>query len=174
MENPAPQPQKTRQKLTVVSSLHYFRLVYRAALFLSALVIYIVFRVRTAAQVESFIAQRPVILTVLWVIFMVEMVMRFIPSRFESPGSQKQFAGNYIKTGQTNIEVQDNIALVAAVGRKMSSRLGTSGEIFNALGSHGVNIRTIAQGADELSIIIGVDNRNFETAIRVLYDGFAG
>ncbi|MCR4607093.1 MAG: aspartate kinase, partial [Oscillospiraceae bacterium] len=73
-----------------------------------------------------------------------------------------------------DIEVQDNIALVAAVGRKMSSRLGTSGEIFNALGSHGVNIRTIAQGADELSIIIGVDNRNFETAVRVLYDGFAG
>ena len=67
-----------------------------------------------------------------------------------------------------------NIALVAAVDRKMSSRLGTSGEIFNALGAHGVNIRTIAQGADELSIIIGVDNSNFETAIRVLYDGFAG
>ena len=73
-----------------------------------------------------------------------------------------------------DIEVQDNIALVAAVGRKMSSRLGTSGEIFNALGSHGVNIRTIAQGSDELSIIIGVDNNNFETAVRVLYDGFAG
>ncbi len=73
-----------------------------------------------------------------------------------------------------DIEVQDNIALVAAVGRKMSSRLGTSGEIFNALGSHGVNIRTIAQGSDELSIIIGVDNTNFETAVRVLYDGFAG
>ena len=73
-----------------------------------------------------------------------------------------------------DIEVEENIALVAAVGRKMSSRLGTSGEIFNALGAHGVNIRTIAQGADELSIIIGVDNSNFETAIRVLYDGFAG
>ena len=73
-----------------------------------------------------------------------------------------------------DIEVQDNIALVAAVGRKMSSRLGTSGEIFNALGKNGVNIRTIAQGADELSIIIGVDNSSFETAVRVLYEGFAG
>ncbi|MBO6014890.1 MAG: aspartate kinase [Oscillospiraceae bacterium] len=73
-----------------------------------------------------------------------------------------------------DIEVRDNIALVAAVGRKMSARLGTSGEIFNALGMNGVNIRTIAQGSDELSIIIGVDNSDYETAVRVLYEGFAG
>ena len=99
---------RSGRKLTVVSSLHYFRLVYRAALFLSALVIYIVFRVRTSAQVESFIAQRPVILTVIWVVFMVEMIMRFIPSRFESPGSQKQFRRNYVRSGKTDIDIQDN------------------------------------------------------------------
>ena len=73
-----------------------------------------------------------------------------------------------------DIQVQDGIALVAAVGRKMTFRPGTSGKIFRALGEHGVNIRTIAQGADELSIIVGVENKNFETAIQVLYDGFAG
>ncbi len=73
-----------------------------------------------------------------------------------------------------DIQVQDNIALVAAVGRKMTFRPGISGRLFKALGEHGVNIRTIAQGADELSIIVGVDNSNFDTAIRVLYDGFAG
>ena len=73
-----------------------------------------------------------------------------------------------------DIQVQDSIALVAAVGRKMTFRPGISGRLFKALGEHGVNIRTIAQGADELSIIVGVDNSNFETAIRVLYDVFAG
>ena len=66
------------------------------------------------------------------------------------------------------------IALVAAVGRKMPSRPGTSGKLFQALGEHGLNIRTIAQGADELSIIVGVENCDFEKAIRVLYDGFTG
>ena len=73
-----------------------------------------------------------------------------------------------------NVRVQDEIALVAAVGRKMSSRPGISGRLFKALGDAGVNIRTIAQGADELAITVGVDNKDFETAIRVLYDGFAG
>ena len=73
-----------------------------------------------------------------------------------------------------DIQVQDGIALVAAVGRKMTYRPGTSGRLFRALGEHGINIRTIAQGADELSIIVGVENENFENAIRVLYEGFAG
>ncbi len=70
--------------------------------------------------------------------------------------------------------VHDSIALVAAVGRKMTFRPGTSGKLFQALGSNGINIRTIAQGADELSIIVGVENSDFENAIRVLYEGFAG
>ena len=73
-----------------------------------------------------------------------------------------------------DVQVKEGIALVAAVGRKMTFRPGISGRLFKALGEHGVNIRTIAQGADELSIIIGVENKHFETAIQVMYDGFAG
>ena len=73
-----------------------------------------------------------------------------------------------------DIRIQDGIALVGAVGRKMTSRPGTSGRLFQALGQHGLNIRLIAQGADELSIIVGVANSDFEKTIRVLYDGFTG
>lgn len=73
-----------------------------------------------------------------------------------------------------DVQIQDGIALVAAVGRKMPFRPGVSGRLFQALGSHGVNIRTIAQGSDEISIIVGVENEQFETAIRVMYDGFTG
>ena len=71
------------------------------------------------------------------------------------------------------LDAQDEISLVAAVGRKMTFRPGISGRLFNALGNEGINIRTIAQGADELSIIVGVQNEDFETAVRVLYEGFA-
>ncbi|MCF0261771.1 MAG: ACT domain-containing protein, partial [Sphaerochaetaceae bacterium] len=53
-------------------------------------------------------------------------------------------------------------------------RPGISGKLFNALGKEGINIRTIAQGSDELAIIVGVDNSQFENTIRVLYSGFAG
>ena len=73
-----------------------------------------------------------------------------------------------------DLQVQDDVALVAVVGRKMTYRPGTAGKIFQSLGQHGINIRTINQAADEISITVGVDNKDFEAAIRVLYDGFAG
>ncbi len=72
-----------------------------------------------------------------------------------------------------DVSVKEGISLVATVGRKMTSRPGTSGRLFHALGKSGINIRTIAQGADELSIIVGVENEDFEKAIRVLYERFA-
>ena len=70
------------------------------------------------------------------------------------------------------IKVTEHIAVVAAVGRKMAYRLGVSGKIFSKLGEHGVNIRMITQGPEELNIIVGVEEKDFEQAIRVLYDSF--
>ena len=70
------------------------------------------------------------------------------------------------------LDVHDQIAIVAAVGRKMAYRPGISGQIFAALGSEGVNIRMSNQGPDELNIIFGVDNRDFARAIQVLYNSF--
>ncbi len=69
--------------------------------------------------------------------------------------------------------VHDQIAVVAAVGRRMAYRPGISGKVFAALGEAGINIRMINQGPDELNIIFGVDNQDFAEAIRVLYHSFA-
>ena len=71
------------------------------------------------------------------------------------------------------LQVHDKIAVVAAVGRRMAFRPGTSGKVFAALGEAGINIRMINQGPDELNIIFGVDNKDFAQAIRVLYHSFA-
>lgn len=71
-----------------------------------------------------------------------------------------------------SLDVHHQIAVVAAVGRKMAFRPGISGKIFAALGQSGINIRMINQGPDELNIIFGVDNKDFKKAIRVLYNSF--
>ena len=71
-----------------------------------------------------------------------------------------------------SIHVTDNMAIVAAVGRKMAFKPGISGKIFATLGENGINIRMITQGPEELNIIVGVDNKDFASAIRVLYDSF--
>ena len=70
------------------------------------------------------------------------------------------------------IHVTENISIVAAVGRRMVTTPGSSGKIFAALGRNGVNIRMISQGPEELNIIVGVDTKDFATAIQVLYNSF--
>ena len=106
-----------RVKLTAVSVLHYVRLVYRAALFVIFLILYLSYRIRGGTDVAQVLEQRPLILSVIWGVFTVEMIFRFFPSRLESPGCQKQFARNYVKTGKTRIDIQDNnaVMLVALV-----------------------------------------------------------
>ena len=64
----------------------------------------------------------------------------------------------------------NNIALVAVVGRNMVTKPGISGKIFGILGDNGINIKMIAQGSQEISIIVGVSNADFEKAINAIYN----
>ena len=100
------------QKPSAIMRLHYVRLVYRSVLFVLLLAGYIAYRLRSGDEIISTLEKQPAILTVTWVVFVCEMITRFFPSRFESPGSQKQFRRNYIKSGNTDIVIQDNNAVV--------------------------------------------------------------
>ena len=101
-----------RIKLSVVSVNHYFRLVFRSLLFLGSLVCYILSRFRSLRPFLEEIPAKRVLLLGVWAVFAIEMIFRFFPSRLESPGCQKQFAKNYIKTGETDIQIADNNAVV--------------------------------------------------------------
>ncbi|MBR3428556.1 MAG: hypothetical protein IKG87_00505 [Clostridia bacterium] len=99
-------------KISIVSMLHFIRLVYRSALFVMLLISYIRYRMYSEEPVIERVEKLPVILYVTWAVFVVEMIMRFFPSRYESPGCQKQFARNYIKSGNTDISIPDNHSTV--------------------------------------------------------------
>ena len=71
-----------------------------------------------------------------------------------------------------NIFVEENLALVAIVGRGMVKAKGTAARIFTALANAGVNIRMIDQGSCELNIIVGVDSNDYITALRAIYNEF--
>ena len=73
-----------------------------------------------------------------------------------------------------SVEIESGLALVAVVGRGMKSASGTAGKLFTALAKEGINIRMIDQGSSELNIIIGVDNKDFKTAIKAIYNTFIG
>ena len=71
-----------------------------------------------------------------------------------------------------SIDVFEDMALIATVGHRMSYRPGVSATLFNALGKAGVNIRMIDQGSSEMNIIVGVENKDFQKAIRAIYEAF--
>ena len=70
------------------------------------------------------------------------------------------------------IEVFEDMALIATVGHGMSYRPGVAAKLFVALAQENVNIRMIDQGSSEMNIIVGVENKDFETAIKAIYRAF--
>ena len=71
-----------------------------------------------------------------------------------------------------SIDIEADLALIAVVGRGMRAQKGTAATVFKALAAVDVNIKMIDQGSSEQNIIIGVANRDFETAIKAIYDAF--
>ena len=71
------------------------------------------------------------------------------------------------------IEVVENLALIATVGRNLRGRPGVSGHLFGKLGEAGVSVRMITQVCDEINIICGVEEKDFDLAIATIYNAFS-
>ena len=71
-----------------------------------------------------------------------------------------------------DIRIDEDIALLAIVGRRMQALPGISGSLLSEFGRNAINIKVINQSADELSIVVGVANKDFEKAIHCIYDRF--
>lgn len=85
---------------------------------------------------------------------------------------QQVIAGIHRAVQPDFLEMESDLALIAVVGRGMKSTRGTAGRIFSALAHANVNVKMIDQGSSELNIIIGVENRDFEAAVKAIYDIF--
>lgn len=87
--------QKKNKKFSKIMKMHYWKLTYRSFLFLSALILYIYNWIHKTGSSFSGFDENKIILAVIWIIYAVEMILRFLPSSFESMGCQKQFRKNY-------------------------------------------------------------------------------
>lgn len=77
-----------------------------------------------------------------------------------------------LKTTPDSVAIEDGLALIAIVGRGMARSKGTAARVFTALSKADINIRIIDQGSSELNIIIGVDETDYENALRAIYAEF--
>ncbi|MBQ7314903.1 MAG: hypothetical protein IJW83_02730 [Clostridia bacterium] len=91
--------ERSARRLSVISLLHYVKLIYRSCLLAAALVLYIVHRVYRSDEPFGRVGEEPLVMIAILVIFVVEMLFRFFPSHLESVGCQKQFACTFLPTG---------------------------------------------------------------------------
>ncbi len=75
-------------------------------------------------------------------------------------------------TRPDSVFIEDGLALVAVVGRGMVKAKGTAARVCDALARADINIRMIDQGSSELNIIVGVDEDEYEDALRAIYGEF--
>ncbi len=75
-------------------------------------------------------------------------------------------------TSPDSLTIHDDMGIIATVGRGMVQNPGTAAMLFTALCRAGVYVRMIDQGSSELSILVGVDDDDFQRAVRAIYDEF--
>ncbi len=71
-----------------------------------------------------------------------------------------------------HLEIEDGIAILAVVGRRMKNTRGTVARIFASMAHARINVKMIDQGSSELNVIIGVSENDLPEAIRRIYDMF--
>ena len=71
-----------------------------------------------------------------------------------------------------SIVVHPNMALITTVGKRMAKHKGVASKVFSALSEADVNIRMIDQGSSEINILVGIENDDFEKAIKAIYNAF--
>ena len=71
-----------------------------------------------------------------------------------------------------SILIQDHLAMIAVVGRGMNHKSGICARLFSALGAAGISVRVIDQGSSEMNIVIGVEEPDYEPAIRAIHREF--
>ena len=89
-----------------------------------------------------------------------------------APKEQEIMSGLHRNCHPDTIDIETDLALIAVVGRAMKSNRGTAGRIFSALAHAHVNVKMIDQGSSELNIIIGVNEADFESAMKAIYTIF--
>lgn len=71
-----------------------------------------------------------------------------------------------------DVEVDEDVAVVAVVGEGMKGTPGIAARVFRAVANKGINIKMISQGASELNISFVVSGAEAVDAVRAVHEEF--
>jgi len=73
-----------------------------------------------------------------------------------------------------NVSIYENLSLISVLGRHFKDMPEIIGKVFTALGDEEIDIKLIAHGIDELSIIVGIDDDDFVNSVNCIYSELNG
>ena len=107
--------EKKKIVMSKISTIHYIKLFFRSALLIIGTILYISHWLHQTEHPFGGLEHEPLILGCIWLIYFVEMILRFFPSNLESMGCQKQFARNYRGEADTKVQPRFTKDLIAVV-----------------------------------------------------------
>ena len=90
----------------------------------------------------------------------------------EVSGSSKNTFGRESNTKFSKVEYEDDVSIVAVLGRGMIGTPGIAGRVFSTVAKQGINIRMIAQGSSEMNISFVIKDKNRNRAVSALHEEF--
>lgn len=87
----------------------------------------------------------------------------------EGRGSRSQQNKN---TKFSKLDYEDDVSIVAVLGRGMIGTPGIAGRVFSTVAKQGINIRMIAQGSSEINISFVIKDKDRNKAVAALHEEF--
>jgi aspartate kinase len=79
---------------------------------------------------------------------------------------------NLLKKVINQVNINDDVAVIAVVGSGMRGIKGVAARVFNAVATQNVNVIMIAQGSSQLNLAFVVNDVDCDQAVRALHDEF--
>lgn len=88
-------------------------------------------------------------------------------------GSTRSFSINGApNTKFSKLDYEDDVSIVAVLGRGMIGTPGIAGRVFSSVARQGINIRMIAQGSSEINISFVIKDKDRNKAVAALHEEF--
>lgn len=83
-----------------------------------------------------------------------------------------EFESEFRRKSIRQLQVRDDIVVIAAVGAGMQGTPGVAGRLFGALGKNRINVIAVAQGSSEQNISLVIPENDHTKALNVIHSAF--
>ncbi len=70
------------------------------------------------------------------------------------------------------LEVRQSLGLIGVVGSGISEQIGVAAAVFTALSKDSINVRFISYGGSDVTLVVGVDSKNYLKALKSIHNAF--